>query len=53
MDSGDELPCEYISCSFEWVDSLAVKVVGQLKGEGGRLDVTPVQQDEISFWSGF
>ena len=31
MNFGNELPCEYISCSFEWADSLEVRVVGQLK----------------------
>ena len=35
MDFDEELPCEYISSSFEWVYSLAVKVIGQMKGEGG------------------
>ena len=29
---GNELPYEYITCSFDWADSLEVKVVGQLKG---------------------
>ena len=31
MYLGKELPCKYISYSFEWADSLEVKVVGQLK----------------------
>ena len=34
-DFGNELCCEYISRSFEWVDSLKVNVVGQLKGRSG------------------
>ena len=29
---GNELPCEYITYSFDWADSLEVKAVGQLKG---------------------
>ena len=32
MDFGKELPCKYIAHSFEWADSLEVKVAGQLKG---------------------
>ena len=32
MDFGKELPWEYISCIFEWLDSLEVKVVVHLKG---------------------
>ena len=32
MAFNKELPCEYISCSVEWVDLLEMKVVVQLKG---------------------
>ena len=32
MGFGKELPREYMVCSFEWADSLEVKVVGKLKG---------------------
>ena len=35
MDFGKELPCEYISPSFEWSDTLEVKMVAQLKVQIG------------------
>ena len=35
VDFGVELPYEYLSCSFEWGESLEIKVEGQLKGTMG------------------
>ena len=53
MDFGKELSCKYISCNFEWADSLEVNVVGQLAEGKNRFRFTRIQSVETTFRSGF
>ena len=48
---GKESPSEYISCSFEWADSLEVKVKSAEGANGIRF--TRVPSVETTFWAGF
>ena len=49
MDFGKELPCEYISCSFEGLDSLEVKVGVHLKG---RMSLDSLESHQLEQTSG-
>ena len=48
MDFSKELPCEYIPCSYEWADSLEVKMVDQMKrGGGGYIHSDPIDWNDL------
>ena len=48
IDFGKEMPCKYISCSFERADLLWIKVVGLLNGANW----IRISSVKTNFWSG-